>query len=76
MSPRQEAAVNKPSRSTGGRPWTVAEKYKLRGMAKSNTPVEKIARSLNRSIASTATAAARLGIVLNDQSGTLQSPSG
>ncbi|MGY4254275.1 hypothetical protein ACVI1L_001343 [Bradyrhizobium sp. USDA 4516] len=74
MSPRQEAAVNKPSRSTGGRPWT--EKYKLRGMAKSNTPVEKIARSLNRSIASTATAAARLGIVLNDQSGTLQSPSG
>ncbi|MCC8978142.1 hypothetical protein [Bradyrhizobium acaciae] len=75
MSPRQDAAANKESGPASGRPWTAAEKYKLRGLAKTNTPVEKIARSLNRSVTSTATTAARLGIVLNDPSGTLQSPS-
>jgi len=46
--------------------WTADEKHKLRGLAKNNTPVRKIARTLNRSVASTGDMAARLGIVLNE----------
>jgi hypothetical protein len=42
-------------------------KNKLRGLAENNTTVRKIARTLNRSVASTSGAmAAKLGVVLNE----------
>jgi hypothetical protein len=50
---------------TDDRAWTAAERHKLGGLAKNNTPVRKIARTLNRSVASTGNMAAKLGIVLN-----------
>jgi hypothetical protein len=62
---RDDASTSERSLPTDDRAWTAAEKHKLRGLAKNNTPVRKIARTLNRSVASTGTMAAKLGIVLN-----------
>jgi len=66
-----DASTGEQSRRTYDRAWTAAEKHKLRGLAKNNTPVRKIARTLNRSVASTGIMAAKLGIVLNDSVGDL-----
>jgi hypothetical protein len=63
---RDDASTGERSPPTDDRAWTAAEKHKLRGLAKNNTPVRKIARTLNRSVASTRTVAAKLGIVLDD----------
>jgi hypothetical protein len=59
------ASGSERSLPTDDRAWTAAERHKLRGLAKNNTPVRKIARTLNRSVASTGNMAAKLGIVLN-----------
>lgn len=56
---------------TDDRAWTAAEKHKLRGLAKNNTSVRKIARILNRSVVPTGTMAAKLGIVLDDSRPTI-----
>jgi hypothetical protein len=68
VNPRHDAAISEQSLRIYSRAWTAAEKHKLRGLAKKNTPMKKIARTLNRSVASTGTMAAKLGIVLNDES--------
>ena len=65
MTLRDDASTSERSLPTDDRAWTAAEKHKLRELAKNNTPVRKIARTLNRSVASTGTMAAKLGIVLN-----------
>jgi hypothetical protein len=56
--------VGNPSR-TGNRDWTAAEKYKLKGLAKSHVPAERIARILRRPVAATIAMAAKLGISLD-----------
>jgi hypothetical protein len=60
------ASTGERSLRADDRAWTAAEKHKLRGLAKNNTSVRKIARILNRSVVSTGTMAAKLGIVLDD----------
>jgi hypothetical protein len=60
------ASTGERSPRADDRAWTAAEKHKLRGLAKNNTPVGKIARTLNRSVASTGIMAAKLGIVLDE----------
>jgi hypothetical protein len=62
---KDDATTGERTLRTDDRAWTAAEKHKLRGLAKNNTPVRKIARILNRSVASTGDMAARLGIALN-----------
>jgi hypothetical protein len=57
--------VSEASRHLDEREWTAVEKYKLRGLANKNAPTVKIARVLKRSVASTATMAAKLGLSLN-----------
>jgi hypothetical protein len=47
------------------RPWTATEIYKLRGLAKKKVGAEKIAKSLNRSAASTLVKAQALRIPLD-----------
>jgi len=64
---REDAIADERTLRTDDRVWTAAEKHKLRGLAKNNTPVRKIARTLNRSVASTETMAAKLGIVLDER---------
>jgi hypothetical protein len=61
-----DASTGERTLRTDDRVWTAAEKHKLRGLAKNNTPVKKIARTLNRSVVSTGTMAAKLSIVLDD----------
>jgi hypothetical protein len=65
MDPRHNAVISEASRQLDEREWTAVEKYKLRGLAKKNAPTVKIARVLKRSVASTATMAAKLGLSLN-----------
>jgi hypothetical protein len=65
MDLRHDAAISEASRHLDEREWTAVEKYKLRGLAKKNAPTVKIARVLKRSVASTATMAAKLGLSLN-----------
>ena len=67
MTLREDAIADERTLRTDDRVWTAAEKHKLRGLAKNNTPVRKIARTLNRSVASTETMAAKLGIVLDER---------
>jgi len=64
---REDAIDGERTLRTDDRVCTAAEKHKLRRLAKNNTPVRKIARTLNRSVASTETMAAKLGIVLDER---------
>jgi hypothetical protein len=45
-------------KETSARPWTATDLYKLKGLAKRNVGVEKIARALKRSVAETTAKAA------------------
>jgi hypothetical protein len=45
-----------------GRKWTATEIHKLKGLAKKNVAVEKIARTLKRTIAATTLKASLLGV--------------
>jgi hypothetical protein len=65
MNQRHNGAIGEASREVDQREWTAVEKHKLRGLAKKNAPTVKIARVLKRSVASTATMAAKLGLSLN-----------
>jgi hypothetical protein len=47
------------------RDWTATEIYKLKGLAKKKVGVDKIARSLNRTVAATAVKASSLGVSLD-----------
>ncbi|MBR1223004.1 hypothetical protein JQ557_33745 [Bradyrhizobium sp. U87765 SZCCT0131] len=47
------------------RAWTAVEKHKLRGLARSGMPAERIARILRRPVAVTIAMALRIGIELN-----------
>jgi hypothetical protein len=65
MDLRDDAVFDEAARHVDEREWTAVEKYRLRGLAKKNAPTAKIARVLKRSVASTATLAAKLGLSLN-----------
>jgi hypothetical protein len=47
------------------REWTATEIHKLKGLAKKKVGVDKIARSLKRSVAATAVKASVLGVSLD-----------
>jgi hypothetical protein len=65
MDLRGDAVFDGTARHVDEREWTAVEKYKLRGLARKNASTEKIARVLKRSVASTATMAAKLGVSLH-----------
>jgi hypothetical protein len=66
MDLRHDAVISEAAaRYVDEREWTAVEKHKLRGLAKKNAPTAKIARVLKRSVASTATMAAKLGVSLD-----------
>ena len=47
------------------REWTATDIHKLRGLAKKKVGVDKIARTLKRSVAATAVKASTLGVSLD-----------
>jgi hypothetical protein len=47
------------------RAWTATDIHKLKGLAKKKVGVDKIARSLNRTVAATAVKASSLGVSLD-----------
>jgi hypothetical protein len=47
------------------RGWTATEIYKLKGLAKKKVGVDKIARTLNRTVSATAVKASALGVSLD-----------
>lgn len=47
------------------RPWTATDIHKLKGLAKKKVGVEKIARTLKRTVAATAIKASALGVSLD-----------
>ena len=47
------------------REWTATEIHKLKGLAKKKVGVDKIARSLKRTVGATAVKASSLGVSLN-----------
>jgi hypothetical protein len=47
------------------RDWTASDIHKLKGLAKKKVGVDKIARSLNRTVAATAAKASSLGVSLD-----------
>jgi hypothetical protein len=47
------------------RPWTATDVYKLKGLAKKNVGVSKIARALKRTAGATAVKAHQLGVSLD-----------
>ena len=55
-------------KTTTRREWTATEVHKLKGLAKKKTGVDKIARTLKRSVAATAVKASNLGISLDTRS--------
>jgi hypothetical protein len=65
MDLRLDAVIGEVARHVNEREWTAVEKHRLKGLAKKNAPTAKIARALKRSVASTATMAAKLGISLD-----------
>jgi hypothetical protein len=52
-------------RTTLGRDWTATEIHKLKGLAKKKVGVEKIARTLKRTVAATTVKASLVGISLD-----------
>jgi hypothetical protein len=50
---------------TKTRPWTATDVHKLKGLAQKKVGVEKIARSLKRTIAATTVKAHKLGVSLD-----------
>jgi hypothetical protein len=47
------------------REWTATESHKLKGLAKKKVGVDKIARTLKRTVGATAVKASMLGVSLN-----------
>ncbi|WP_409903668.1 hypothetical protein [Bradyrhizobium sp.] len=56
------ATVSQGSPGENDRVWTATAKHKLKGLAKQNVPIDKIARTLKRSVASTEAMIAKLGV--------------
>jgi hypothetical protein len=54
-----------PKKTVKLRPWTATDVYKLKGLAKQNVGVEKIARALKRTVAATTVMAAKRGVSLD-----------
>jgi hypothetical protein len=52
-------------KTTARREWTATEIHKLKGLAKKKVGVEKIAKTLNRSVGATAVKASMLGVSLD-----------
>jgi translation initiation factor 1 (eIF-1/SUI1) len=52
-------------RTTLGRDWTATEIHKLKGLAKKKVGVEKIARTLKRTVAATTVKASLVGVSLD-----------
>jgi hypothetical protein len=50
-----------------GREWTATEIYKLKGLAKKNVGVEKIARTLKRTVFATTVKASLVGVSLDSR---------
>jgi hypothetical protein len=54
-----------PKKTVKLRPWTATDVYKLKGLAKQNVGVEKIARALKRTVAATTVMAVKRGVSLD-----------
>jgi hypothetical protein len=52
-------------KATVRREWTATDVHKLKGLAKKKVGVDKIARTLKRSVAATAVKASSLGVSLD-----------
>jgi hypothetical protein len=52
-------------KTTQRRTWSATEIHKLKGLAKKKAGVDKIARTLNRTVAATAMKASALGVSLD-----------
>lgn len=61
------SAVTFSVRQIGYREWTAVEKHKLKGLAERGLPVQKIARSLKRSVCITQAMASKLDIRFADE---------
>jgi hypothetical protein len=57
--------AKKTKKKTTRREWTATEIHKLKGLAKTKTGVDRIARALKRTVAATAMKASSLGISLD-----------
>ena len=62
---RYDVMISGTARRVDEREWTAVEKHKLKGLARKRAPATKIARILKRSVAATATMAAKLGVSLD-----------
>jgi hypothetical protein len=60
-----EIGVMMAKKNTVRREWTATEIHKLRGLAKKKVGVDKIARTLKRTVAATAVKASALGVSLD-----------
>jgi hypothetical protein len=63
--PTSGAIVAKKNNTSVRREWTATEIHKLKGLAKKRVGLDKIARTLNRSVEATAMKASSLGISLD-----------
>ncbi|QND71454.1 hypothetical protein [Tardiphaga robiniae] len=61
------SAITFSMRQIGYREWTAVEKHKLKGLAERGLSVQKIARSLKRSVCITQAMASKLGIRFGDK---------